>query len=274
MTYAELVAQIRKKRSFLCVGLDSDYQRIPGHLHQEKNPVATFNRRIVDATADKAVAFKLNLAFYEELGQPGWAALQDTADYIHRQHPDTLLIADAKRGDIGNTAEKYARAFFEDMPFDAITVSPYMGEDTVIPFLKYSDKWVIVLALTSNPSAADFQMHGAEPLYKAVIKKATGWGPKERVMFVAGATRAEEFRQIRELAPGHFLLVPGVGAQGGSLKAVAENGLNASAGLLVNSSRGIIFAGSEPDFDDKARESASLLQSRMENLLVQSGFLV
>lgn len=273
MTYQQLAEQVQKKHSFLCVGLDPDSNKMPGHVKAMKQPVFEFNRRIVDATADRAIAFKPNLAFYETLGKEGWHALKQTVAYIRHNYPEIFLIADAKRGDIGNTAGKYAEAFFQDMAFDAVTLSPYMGGDAILPFLEYPGKWAIILALTSNASAGDFQTAGNPPLYKRVMQKAAHWGDHRRIMFVVGATRAEALREIRMFLPDHFLLVPGIGAQGGSLADVAANGLNRQGGLLVNASRSIIYAGSGTDFADKARKSAAELQAQMKALLKEHSII-
>lgn len=259
MTASELNLEIRKKRSFLCVGLDVDLARIPAHLQRETHPVFAFNKAIIDATADLAIAYKPNLAFYEVMGSEGMKQLEMTVDYIRATDPNILIIADAKRGDIGNTAEQYAKAFFIHYDFDAITLSPYMGKDSIEPFLQFPGKWAIVLALTSNPGASDFQMLNVDqdqPLYEHVLMEAIKWGTTDNLMFVVGATRPEHFRSIRRIAPEHFLLVPGVGAQGGSLEMVIENGKSSKGGLLINNSRGILYAGSGHDFAGKAREAA------------------
>ncbi len=259
MTSSELNLEIRKKKSFLCVGLDIDLSKIPAHLHREANPVFAFNKAIIDATADLAVAYKPNLAFYESLGNEGMSQLEMTVDYIRSKDPNLFIIADAKRGDIGNTAEQYAKAFFIHYDFDAITLSPYMGRDSVEPFLQYPGKWAIVLALTSNPGADDFQflnVNQDQPLYEHVLMKAVTWGTTDNLMFVVGATRPEYFRNIRRIAPDHFLLVPGIGAQGGSLDMVLDNGKSSKGGLLINNSRGILYAGAGHDFAEKAREAA------------------
>lgn len=264
MKLKALTAQILKKQSFLCVGLDSDTQRIPDCLKNESDPVFAFNKRIVDATAEYAVAFKPNTAFYEATGARGWESLQKTAEYIKSRYPEIYLIADAKRGDIGNTSRLYARAFLESMPFDAITVAPYMGRDSVSPFLEFAEKQVILLALTSNAGSADFQKlqnSAGFELYKSVLKKAQAWGSAEQLMFVVGATQTDELKAVRVIAPEHFLLVPGVGAQGGDLEAVIRNGINNRGGLLINSSRGIIFADSGPEFDKVAAEEARKLRN-------------
>ncbi len=256
MTREELYAQIRRKRSFLCVGLDTDAKKIAESQFD-------FNRRIVDATAPYTVAYKPNLAFYEECGEDGWVAFRQTCEYIRERHPEIFIIADAKRGDIGNTSEMYARAFFGEGLVDAVTLSPYMGRDTVEPFLKYDGRGAVVLALTSNPSAADFEMQelaGGKRLYEQVLETSASWGNADNTMFVVGATQASELAGIRRIVPGHFLLVPGVGAQGGSLQEVAKYGMNEKCGLLVNSSRGIIYA---PDPAAAARE----MQLEMNELL-------
>jgi len=269
MTYSELFNQIKNKKSFLCVGLDTDIQKIPKFLLKTDDPLFEFNKQIIDATQQYAVAYKPNIAFYESLGAEGWNSLKKTVKHIRNNYPDLLLIADAKRGDIGNTASMYARAFFETMNFDVITVAPYMGEDSVTPFLSYSDKWVILLALTSNSGASDFQMMdiNGNNLFEHVIKKSLEWGNKENMMYVVGATKAEMFATIRKIIPDHFLLVPGIGAQGGSLSEVAKNGMNSHCGLLVNSSRQIIYASPGEDFAEKAGVAAKETQQEMEKLL-------
>jgi orotidine-5'-phosphate decarboxylase len=259
MTSSELNLEIRKKKSYLCIGLDVDPAKIPAHLQREAHPVYSFNRAIIDATADLAIAYKPNLAFYEALGTKGMEQLEMTVDYIRSKDPNLFIIADAKRGDIGNTAEKYARAFFFHYDFDAITLSPYMGRDSVEPFLQYPGKWAILLALTSNPGASDFQLIPTgddRPFYERVLSTALTWGSVDNLMFVVGATRPEHLRSIRSVAPEHFLLVPGVGAQGGSLGMVVENGRSSKGGLLINNSRGILYAGSGPDFARDARRAA------------------
>src|SRR5689334_2409804 len=244
MTRKELVDQIFTKKSYLCVGLDTDITKIPKHLLSEADPVFAFNKAIIDATKDLCVAYKINTAFYEALGLKGWEAMEKTVNYIGSGH---FTIADAKRGDIGNTADQYASAFFETLPFDAITVAPYMGEDSVKPFLKHEGKWAIVLGLTSNPGAADFELQktGEDYLYELVLKKTMTWGDTSNLMFVIGATQASEFTRIREITPDHFYLVPGVGAQGGSLEEISKKALNKDCGLLVNASRAIIYASSK-----------------------------
>ncbi|PIF05912.1 MAG: orotidine-5'-phosphate decarboxylase [Draconibacterium sp.] len=277
MNRQQLFEQIRKKRSFLCVGLDTDIKKIPDHLLEASDPVFTFNKEIIDTTAPYSVAYKPNLAFYESLGAAGWASLEKTVMYLRSKYPDIFLIADAKRGDIGNTSNLYARAFFEKLRFDAVTVAPYMGEDSVKPFLDYEGKWVVLLALTSNKGASDFQFlkdgTTGNFLFEQVLKTSQNWGNKENMMYVVGATKAEKLKEVRALVPDHFLLVPGVGAQGGSLEEVAENGLNRQCGLLVNSSRGIIYASSESDFARKAGEAANNIQKEMEILLKRAGLL-
>ncbi len=269
MNYQELFEQIKKKKSFLCVGLDSDIKKIPAHLLNANDPVFEFNKAIVNATASYCVAYKPNLAFYECRGAEGWNSLEKTVHYIKEHHPDIFVIADAKRGDIGNTSKMYANAFFENMPFDSITVAPYMGEDSVTPFLEYHGKWVILLVLTSNKGAFDFQFfqEGKQTLLEKVLEKSQEWGTKEDMMYVVGATKAEMLTDIRKIAPEHFLLVPGVGTQGGSLQKVAKYGMNQSCGLLVNSSRGIIFADNTENFAQVASEKALELQKEMEVLL-------
>ena len=278
MNKQQLFENIKRKRSFLCVGLDTDIQKIPEHLFDESDdPIFEFNKAIIDATADLCVAYKPNLAFYESLGIAGWDALERTVDYIRAQYPDLFIIADAKRGDIGNTSAMYARTFFENMDFDAVTVAPYMGEDSVLPFLTYEDKWVILLALTSNKGAFDFQFmpetESGEKLFEKVLKTSQQWGSSENMMYVVGATKAEMLTEIREIVPEHFLLIPGVGAQGGSLQEVAENGLNSECGLLVNSSRQIIYASLETDFAKAARIEAQKVQTEMEFILEQRGLI-
>ena len=272
MTNQEIFEQIKKKKSFLCVGLDSDINKIPHFLYDTSDPVFAFNKEIIDATHDLTVSYKPNLAFYESMGVSGWNTLEKTVNYIRYNYPDIFIIADAKRGDIGNTSNLYARAFFDAMDFDAVTVAPYMGEDSVKPFLTYVGKYVVLLALTSNKGAADFQYvsEGGEHLFEKVIKTSQNWGDKENMMYVVGATKAEMLKDIREIAPDHFLLVPGVGAQGGSLSQVARNGLNSKCGLLVNSSRGIIFAGNDEDFAEKARGAALEVQNEMAGLLAEA----
>lgn len=272
-TREKLIEQIRRKKSFLCVGLDTDLQKIPKHLLDSEDPIFEFNKAIIDQTKDLAVAYKPNLAFYECLGPKGWESLKKTVDYIPT---DCFTIADAKRGDIGNTSNYYAKTFFEYLNFDSVTVAPYMGEDSVTPFQGYKDKWVILLALTSNKGALDFQFMtdiNGEELYKKVLRKSSKWGSDENLMYVVGATRAEGIGEVRKLVPNHFFLVPGVGAQGGSLEDVANYGWNKDCGLLVNSSRGIIYASDGEDFAHAARSAARDIQNSMENILVEKGFI-
>ncbi|MCF0206988.1 MAG: orotidine-5'-phosphate decarboxylase [Bacteroidales bacterium] len=275
MNYEQLFQQIREKKSFLCTGLDSDIQKLPKHLLNQPNAIFEFNRQIVDATAKYSVAYKPNLAFYESEGIAGLKALEDTVAYIRSKYPEIFIIADAKRGDIGNTSKLYARAFFESMDFDAVTVAPYMGEDSVSPFLPYDGKWVILLALTSNKGSADFQnfSNGKNQLFEEVLMKSQQWAGKDKMMYVVGATKAEMLADIRKIVPDHFLLVPGVGAQGGSLEEVAKHGMNDHCGLLVNSSRGIIFADSSEDFAKVAGEKAKELQEQMQALLEAKGII-
>jgi len=271
MDQTGLFENIVKKRSFLCVGLDSEIDKIPAFLLKEKDPIFEFNKRIIDSTHDYAVAYKPNVAFYECYGAKGWISLESTVRYIKENYPGIFVIADAKRGDIGNTSKMYAKAFLENMPFDAITVAPYMGEDSVSPFLSYKGKWVVLLALTSNKGADDFQYHNEDgiKLFERVLTVSQKWGTTNNLMYVVGATRAELLKDIRQLVPDHFLLVPGVGAQGGSLEEVAKFGLNSKCGLLVNSSRGIIFADSTENFDKVAGEKAKEMQVEMEKYLRQ-----
>lgn len=262
MNRAELYENIVRKKSYLCVGLDTDLTRIPKHLLETEDPIFAFNKAIIDATRDLCVAYKPNLAFYEAHGLAGWKALVKTVDYIGNQH---FTIADAKRGDIGNTSRMYAQAFFEQMNFDAVTVAPYMGADSVLPFLDFAEKWVILLALTSNKGAEDFQFEGN--LYQKVLEKAQEWGTPDNMMFVVGATRPEKFAEIRAIAPDNFFLVPGVGAQGGDLAAVSRYGMNDKVGLLINSSREIIYAADDVFFAEKARDVAQKIQKQMQSFL-------
>jgi orotidine-5'-phosphate decarboxylase len=276
MNYDAIFEQIKRKRSFLCVGLDTDITKIPSFLLKEEDPVFEFNKRIIDATAQYAVAYKPNIAFYEAHGVSGWKSLEKTINYINLIYEEIFVIADAKRGDIGNTSKMYARAFFEQLRCDAITVAPYMGKDSVSPFLEFNNKWVILLALTSNQSANDFQLIETKDntkLYEDVLKKSLEWGNKNNLMYVVGATKAEHLKEIRKIVPDHFLLIPGVGAQGGSLKEVAENGMNENCGLLVNSARSIIYADSSTDFDRMASKKANELQSEMAELLRNKGIV-
>ena len=276
MTRKELIENIRRKGSFLCVGLDPDIKKLPQHLLGEENPLLAFNKAIIDATAPYAVAYKPNLAFYESLGVQGWIAFEETVRYIQEKYPDQFIIADAKRGDIGNTSAMYARSFFEHTGVDAITVAPYMGRDSVSPFLGYPGKWVILLALTSNPGSADFQLiedKEGKRLFEHVITTSQTWAGTDEMMYVVGATRGSKFADIRRLAPDNFLLVPGVGAQGGSLQEVAQYGMTDDCGLLVNSSRGIIFASSGTDFAEAAAREAAKLAGEMSDLLRGRGII-
>ena len=276
MNRLELLAQIKKKQSFLCVGLDSDIQKIPSFLLDTSDPQFYFNQKIIDATAPYTVAYKPNLAFYESNGLEGWNSLEKTVHYIKERYPDIFLIADAKRGDIGNTSALYARTFFKQFNFDAVTIAPYMGEDSVTPFLGYPDKWVILLALTSNKGAFDFQFMtdgDGEKLFEKVLRTSQKWADDGNMMYVVGATKAEELRGIREIVPQHFLLVPGIGAQGGNLGEVAEYGMNDQCGLLVNSSRAILYASTGPDFAEKAGEAALETQIEMKGLLAAKGLI-
>jgi orotidine-5'-phosphate decarboxylase len=270
MTTQQLIEQIQIKKSFLCVGLDVDLNKIPQHLLTTEDPIFEFNKAIIDATHDLCVAYKPNIAFFEAYGIKGWQALKKTIDYINQNYPELFTIADAKRGDIGNTSSMYAKAFFEDLAFDSVTVAPYMGKDSVEPFLAFEGKHTIMLALTSNEGAFDFQtlnVNGKE-LYKQVIETSKTWNNSENLMYVVGATKAEYFTEIRKIIPDSFLLVPGVGAQGGSLQEVCKYGMNATVGLLINSSRGIIYASNGDDFAEKAREEALKLQKEMEAIII------
>ena len=270
MNRQELFDNIRRKQSFLCVGLDTDIKKIPEHLLDGAEPVFNFNKAIIDATADLCVAYKPNLAFYECLGVKGWQALEKTVKYIQQNYPDQFIIADAKRGDIGNTSAMYARSFFEDMDIDAVTVAPYMGEDSVTPFLTYADKWVILLALTSNKGTEDAQ---GERLFEKVLRKSQQWAGDDRMMYVVGATQGRMFEDIRKVVPSHFLLVPGVGAQGGSLEEVCKYGMTKECGLIVNSSRGIIYASKGTDFAEAARRAAQEVQAQMAKELKAAGIV-
>ncbi len=261
MNYSQLSTFIKKQQSFLCVGLDTDINKIPQHLLNELNPCLSFNKAIIDATAPYCVAFKPNTAFYEAMGIEGWHILHQTIQYIKTHYPQHLVIADAKRGDIGNTSTMYADAFFKQMHADAITVAPYMGNDSVKPFLAYPDKWTIVLALTSNSGAADFQL--SNHLFKQVLSTVSSWGTTDNLMFVVGATQASMLSEVRKIVPHHFLLVPGVGAQGGSLQDVSKHAMNKDCGLLVNASRSIIYASGSYDFATAAKEEAIALQKQM-----------
>jgi orotidine-5'-phosphate decarboxylase len=274
MTTLQLIDQIKTKKSFLCIGLDVDLNKIPPHLLQLEDPIFEFNKAIIDATHDLAVSYKPNTAFYEAYGIKGWMSLQKTIQYINENHPEIFTIADAKRGDIGNTSSMYAKAFFEDLNFDSITVAPYMGKDSVEPFLAFENKHTIMLALTSNEGAFDFQTlsttsEGAvgQELYKQVLETSKSWKNAQNLMYVVGATKAEYFTEIRKIVPDSFLLVPGVGAQGGSLSEVCKYGMNGTIGLLINSSRGIIYASNGIDFAEKARAEALKMQQEMEEII-------
>ena len=275
MNKHQLFEQIKKKQSFLCVGLDTDVNKIPQELLAFDDPVFEFNKQIINHTAPYAVAYKPNTAFYEVYGAKGWQSLERTIQYIKINHPDIFIIADAKRGDIGNTSANYAKAFFNTLKADALTVAPYMGKDSVEPFLNFEDKWVVLLALTSNKGSQDFQYLcvGERMLHQQVLQTATTWATSEQMMFVVGATHPEELGEIRKMLPDYFFLVPGVGAQGGDLQAVAHNGLNDECGLLVNSSRGIIYASNDSDFAIRAGEEAKKLQAQMSALLKERGLL-
>ena len=274
MTKQELIHQIKAKKSFLCVGLDVDLEKIPAHLLQLEDPIFEFNKAIIDATHDVTVAYKPNTAFYEAYGLKGWESLSKTIAYLNENYPSIFTIADAKRGDIGNTSTRYAKAFFEDLNFDSVTVAPYMGSDSVEPFLAFENKFTIMLALTSNKGGLDFQLMQDEDgvtLYENVLKTSLGWKNSEQLMYVVGATRPEYFQKIRNIVPDHFLLVPGVGAQGGDLQAVCTYGLNNDIGLLINSSRGIIYASPNENFAEIARKKALGLQKEMQAILDKKG---
>tara|TARA_B100001758_G_scaffold143421_1_gene123519 strand:+ start:13319 stop:14137 length:819 start_codon:yes stop_codon:yes gene_type:complete len=271
MNKAQLISQIKQKQSFLCIGLDTDINKIPKHLLSLDDPVFEFNKEIIDATKDLCVAYKPNIAFYESMGVSGWESLRKTLDYIPE---DILVIADAKRGDIGNTSMMYAKTFFEQLDCDAVTVAPYMGSDSVIPFLEFSNRWVIVLALTSNEGGLDFQNiedKNGKQLFKNILETSKKWGTDENMMYVVGATRAKQFSEIRKIIPNHFILVPGIGAQGGNIKDVVKYGMNEECGLLLNSSRGIIYAGTGIDFAQRSKEKAQELQHEMSVLLSENG---
>ena len=265
-----IIEQIKAKRSVLCVGLDTDLEKIPPHLLKEQDPVFAFNKAIIDATAAYTVAYKPNIAFYESMGVQGWVSLEKTIQYLDENYPEIFTIADAKRGDIGNTSKMYAKAFFENMNFDSVTVAPYMGEDSVTPFLEFPNKWVILLGLTSNKGAFDFQFienESGEALFESVVKKAQEWATADQLMFVLGATKTEHLARLRAIAPDHFFLVPGVGAQGGSLQEVLKQATNKDYGVLVNSTRGVIYQSKEEDFASAADKAAHDLQQEMEGLL-------
>lgn len=270
MTKQQLFEQIQKKQSFLCVGLDSDIKKIPEYLLDDDDPLYIFNKAIVDATAPYCVAYKPNMAFYESAGVKGWLAFEKTVAYIRQRHPQHFIIADAKRGDIGNTSEMYARSFFDEIKLDAVTVAPYMGADSVKPFLIYPEKWVILLALTSNKGSSDFQMTTdgqGERLFEKVLRISQEWASDEQMMYVVGATQGKLFEDVRKIVPDHFLLVPGVGAQGGSLEEVCRYGMNRQCGLLVNSSRVVIYASHDEDYASAAGEEAHKLQLEMKEML-------
>jgi orotidine-5'-phosphate decarboxylase len=280
MTREQLFENIKRKRSFLCVGLDTDVKKIPAHLLNDEDPIFSFNKAIIDATAPYCIAYKPNLAFYESLGVKGWIAFEKTVEYLNKNYPDQFIIADAKRGDIGNTSAMYARSFFEEMNVGAVTVAPYMGEDSVTPFLGYDNKWVILLALTSNKGSHDFQFlnttnaegnETGEPLYKQVLRKSQTWANEDQLMYVVGATQGKAFEEIRKIVPNHFLLVPGVGAQGGSLEEVCKYGITSTCGLIVNSSRAIIYADNTERYAEVAAKNAQEVQKQMADLLEQYG---
>ncbi|NVJ88327.1 MAG: orotidine-5'-phosphate decarboxylase [Flavobacteriaceae bacterium] len=273
MTTAELLQQIKRKRSFLCIGLDVDLEKIPPFLLEKEDPIFEFNKAIIDATHHLCVAYKPNIAFFEAYGLQGWKSLEKTITYLNNNYPEIFTIADAKRGDIGNTSAMYAKAFFEDLAFDSITIAPYMGKDSVEPFLTFKNKHTILLALTSNEGAFDFQTKkiGDKQLYQQVLETSKTWKNSENLMYVVGATKAEYFLEIRKIIPNSFLLVPGVGAQGGNLQDVCKYGFNKNVGLLINSSRGIIYASKEHNFAIAAQDKALLLQKEMELILQQNG---
>lgn len=274
MNRSELVNQIKTKRTFLCVGLDTDLKKVPQHILKEEDPIFSFNKAIIDATADYCVAYKPNLAFYEAFGVKGLMAFEKTVKYLKENYPNHFIVADAKRGDIGNTSAMYARTFFEEYDVDSLTVAPYMGEDSVTPFLGYDGKWVIVLALTSNKGSHDFQLtedKDGERQFEKVLKTSANWGNKDNMMYVVGATQGKMFEDIRRIVPEHFLLVPGVGAQGGSLEEVCKYGMNKECGLLVNSSRGIIYAANDETFAQTAAEKAKELMEQMDAELKKYG---
>lgn len=276
MNKQELIKQIKEKRSFLCVGLDSDIKKLPACVLGSEDPVFEFNKAIIDATAPYTVAYKPNLAFYEATGVKGWISLEKTVQYLKDNYPEIFIIADAKRGDIGNTSALYARSFFEEMKVDALTIAPYMGEDSVSPFLSYEGAWVIVLALTSNPGSHDFQLtkdENGEMLFEKVLRTSQKWGSDHNMMYVVGATQGKSFENVRNIVPNHFLLVPGVGAQGGSLEEVCKYGMNDECGLLVNASRAVIFADSSEDFAKVAGEKAKAYQLQMEAELKNKGVI-
>lgn len=270
MNKQQLFENIKRKQSFLCVGLDTDIKKIPGHLLKEEDPIFAFNKAIIDATAPYCIAYKPNLAFYESMGVKGWIAFEKTVEYIKKNYPDQFIIADAKRGDIGNTSAMYARTFFEELDIDAVTVAPYMGEDSVTPFLTYEKKWVILLALTSNKGSHDFQLtedKAGERLFEKVLRKSQEWANDQNMMYVVGATQGKMFEDIRKIVPEHFLLVPGIGAQGGSLEEACKYGMNSKCGLIVNSSRAIIYADKSEAFAQAAKNEAEKVQKQMAEQL-------
>lgn len=276
MNRQQLFENIKQKQSFLCVGLDTDIKKIPAHLLQTDEPIFEFNRAIIDATAPYCVAYKPNLAFYESMGVKGWIAFEKTVAYLREKHPEHFIIADAKRGDIGNTSAMYARTFFEEIDLDAVTVAPYMGEDSVTPFLGYEGKWVVLLALTSNKGSHDFQLTQdaqGERLYEKVLRKSQEWAGSDQMMYVVGATQGRAFEDIRRIVPDHFLLVPGIGAQGGSLEEVCRYGMNSQCGLLVNSSRAIIYADHTADYAQVAGQKAHEVQQQMAAELRAHGLI-
>lgn len=270
MNKQQLLENIKRKQSFLCVGLDTDIKKIPEHLLKEEDPIFAFNKAIIDATAPYCIAYKPNLAFYESMGVKGWIAFEKTVEYIKKNYPDQFIIADAKRGDIGNTSAMYARTFFEELDIDAVTVAPYMGEDSVTPFLTYEKKWVILLALTSNKGSHDFQLtedKEGERLFEKVLRKSQEWANDQNMMYVVGATQGKMFEDIRKIVPEHFLLVPGIGAQGGSLEEACKYGMNSKCGLIVNSSRAIIYADKSEAFAQAAKNEAEKVQKQMAEQL-------
>lgn len=274
MNKQQLFENIKRKQSFLCVGLDTDTKKIPEHLLKEEDPIFAFNKAIIDATAPYCIAYKPNLAFYESMGVKGWIAFEKTVEYIKKNYPDQFIIADAKRGDIGNTSAMYARSFFEELDIDAVTVAPYMGEDSVTPFLTYEGKWVILLALNSNKGSHDFQLtedKAGERLFEKVLRKSQEWANDQNMMYVVGATQGKMFEDIRKIVPEHFLLVPGIGAQGGSLEEVCKYGMNSKCGLIVNSSRAIIYADKSEAFAEAAGKEAQKVQQQMAEQLKTAG---
>ena len=275
MKIENLINQIKQKKSFLCVGLDVDLDKIPKHLHKYEDPIFEFSKAIIDSTSPFAIAYKPNLAFFESYGLKGWNSLEKIINYINSNYPEIFTIADAKRGDIGNTSSKYARTFFETLNFDSITVNPYMGRDSIEPFLEYGNKYTILLSLTSNSGSSDFQyqLDNGEPLYLSVIKKSLSWKNKENLMYVIGATKAESLKEVREIIPNSFLLVPGIGTQGGSLSDVCRFGLNENCGLIVNSSRQIIYSDNSIDYAKKSAEISSLIQREMSEQLLKKGII-